>query len=241
MGAEGARKLRSAAEGNAALNDPEHRRNPRSNLMLAATVEAGHFVTQARIRNLSECGALLEGAGLPPEGARFCLSRNGLQVAATVAWSRGDRRGVRFDEPTPLAAWTGGTLTPVDQSTSRPGLVAVPNPNPSAGAAAAGTSPADRRPHGKSEDLDIRLAEEIAYVQRLVEQLGETLAGDRLVVHRHPDTLQTVDLASQILAHLATVVRSDDRPAAVDRIGLQDLRARLKRKPLVPCFPAAPR
>ena len=46
------------------------------------------------------------------------------------------------------------------------------------------------------------------FVRRLVEQLGDILAADGLVVTRYGMSLQSVDLASQILSHLATVVRS---------------------------------
>jgi len=39
-----------------------------------------------------------------------------------------------------------------------------------------------------------------------------------------------IDLASQILAHIATIITAEDRDQAIERIGMEDLRARLKRK-----------
>ena len=71
------------------------------------------------------------------------------------------------------------------------------------------------------DPLDLRIAEELEYVRRLVDQLGDTLAADGLVVTRYGMTLQSVDLASQILGHLATVVRSS-APELAARIGMTD-------------------
>ncbi|WP_205478540.1 hypothetical protein [Sphingomonas arenae] len=78
----------------------------------------------------------------------------------------------------------------------------------------------------------LRVAEELEYVRRLVEQLGDTLASDGLVVTRYGMTLQSVDLASQILGHLATLIRSSAPELAARRIGMTELKARLLRGPL---------
>jgi hypothetical protein len=43
-------------------------------------------------------------------------------------------------------------------------------------------------------------------------------------------TLQSIDIAGQILGHVATVVRSSDPEGAIDRIGMCELKARLLRK-----------
>lgn len=79
------------------------------------------------------------------------------------------------------------------------------------------------------DPLTLRLAEELEYVRRLVDQLGDTLAADGLVVTRYGMALQSVDLASQILGHLAAVVRSSAPEAAARRIGMTELKARLLR------------
>jgi hypothetical protein len=42
-------------------------------------------------------------------------------------------------------------------------------------------------------------------------------------------SLQTVDIAGQILGHIASVVRSSDPSGAVEKIGMCDLKGRLKR------------
>jgi hypothetical protein len=46
---------------------------------------------------------------------------------------------------------------------------------------------------------------------------------------RHLVSLQSIDIAGQILGHVANVIRSSDPAGAVDRIGMVELRARLTR------------
>ena len=85
---------------------------------------------------------------------------------------------------------------------------------------------------GKSESvLDQRVAEELDYVIRQLEQLGDILAADPILLHRHATQLQSIDLMQQ-LGHLGRVVGARDKTMAVDRITLTELKARLKRKAL---------
>lgn len=214
----------------------EHRSSPRTNTMLSATVETGAVALPVRIRNLSETGALIEGSGLPAAGARLVLKRGELQIGATVAWAGGYRRGIRFDGPTSVQDWTGGKPRPIDctglrdqrrvdaiQAAVRGGLSLV----------GATPAPASEPAEVAALHLDSRLAEELAYVQRLLESMGDQLIADPLIVQRHARTLQSFDLANQILGHVAAIIVAEDRPAAVEKIGMDDLRARLKRKPLL--------
>lgn len=86
---------------------------------------------------------------------------------------------------------------------------------------------------GRSDDLLAqRIAEELELVVRKLEQLGEVLIGDPILLHRHPQQLQSIDLMQQILGHLGRVVAAGDREMAVDRITLVELKARLRRKAL---------
>lgn len=75
-----------------------------------------------------------------------------------------------------------------------------------------------------------RLAEEVDYARRMIEQMGDTLAADPTVVRRHMVALQAVDVIGQMLGHIAAVVRSSDPAATVERIGMADLKARLQRR-----------
>ena len=92
--------------------------------------------------------------------------------------------------------------------------------------------PAHTAPPPQSEDaLNIRLGEELDYVRRMLEILGDQLSGDPILIRRHAIALQSLDIVEQILGHVGSVVRSSDPHAAVEDIGMGDLRARLMRRP----------
>lgn len=78
--------------------------------------------------------------------------------------------------------------------------------------------------------LSLRLADELDYARRMLDQMGDELAADMGVVMRHSVALQAVDIVGQMLGHIANVVRSSDPVESVERIGMCDLRARLVRK-----------
>ncbi|MEA3064400.1 MAG: hypothetical protein QOJ27_839 [Sphingomonadales bacterium] len=213
---------------------PEDRASPRTNLLLAATAEVGGRSMPVRIRNLSETGALLEGAGLPDAGMKLVLARGDLHVSALVAWAAGGRRGVKFEGTTPVHEWTGGTKPKPLECTGLRDQRRVDALQMQARSDAA--SGRDLRvsapsvPSAGSPDLDKRLAHELGYVQRLLESLGDELINDLFLVQRHGQSLQSLDLVGQILGHVAAILMADDKAAMVDGIGMEDLKARLKRK-----------
>lgn len=220
------------AEGSA-----EDRASPRTNLLLAATAEIGGRILPVRIRNLSETGAMVEGAGLPDAGMKLVLARGDLHVSAVVAWAAGSRRGVRFDGPTPVEEWTGGAKPrPLDCTGLRDqrrvdAIQAEARTDAAFGHALRAPEPAPAAP-AAIPDLDSKLAHELGYVQRLLENLGDELIADLFLVQRHGQSLQSLDLVSQILGHVATVLMAEDKAGVVEEIGMEDLRARLKRKPI---------
>jgi hypothetical protein len=86
---------------------------------------------------------------------------------------------------------------------------------------------------GRSESvLDERIAEELDVVIRRLEQLGDILSADPILLHRHAAPLQSIDLMQQVLGHLGRVVAARDKGMAVDRVTLTALKARLQRKAL---------
>ena len=78
--------------------------------------------------------------------------------------------------------------------------------------------------------LKLRLSEELEYARRMLETMGDALSADPNLVMRHMVSLQSVDIAGQILGHVANVIRSSDPEGAVERIGMCDMKARLLRK-----------
>jgi len=77
--------------------------------------------------------------------------------------------------------------------------------------------------------IESRLAEEIEYAQRLLEAVGDCFVSDPVILERHETTMQSFDIIGQLLGHLSKVVGAKDKHQAIDRIGMQELRSRLKR------------
>ena len=76
-------------------------------------------------------------------------------------------------------------------------------------------------------DLERRLAAELEHARRMLVEMGDELALNDEVVAEHGVALQAVDIVGQMIGHIANVVRAEDRAAAVDRIGMCELKARL--------------
>ena len=79
----------------------QNRRSRRSNVLLAASIEAFGKLIPVKLRNLSTEGALIEGKNLPLEGAKVVFRRNELSVESHVAWVLGDQAGVAFARTIP--------------------------------------------------------------------------------------------------------------------------------------------
>ncbi len=86
---------------------------------------------------------------------------------------------------------------------------------------------------GRSDDpLDRRIAEELDLIARQLEQLGGALAADPILLARHGVELQAIDRMKQVLGHLGRIAAAGDKAMALDQVTLQELRARLQRRPL---------
>jgi hypothetical protein len=198
---------------------------PRTFLMLAATARCGGRVAAVRIRNVSETGALIEGEGLPGSGETILLSRGETEIDAVIAWVSGVRRGIHFSRPVSVETWRAGKPVEPPPGQGRVDLIQA--------AARGGRGRGALSPPAAEErwigQLDARLGEEIAFVQRLIEALGDELVADPAILHRHAQALQNIDLSSQVLGHLSRVLGAPDRVVAVRDIGMEDLRARLTR------------
>ena len=92
--------------------------------------------------------------------------------------------------------------------------------------------PPPPRPAPSSNPIEHRMAEEIETIRRHLDLLGSTLANDVVLVRRYGAQLQAIDLINQQLGHLAAIIATEDKAQAVERISLEDLKARLKRRPL---------
>jgi hypothetical protein len=204
-------------------------RQPRKNLLLAATIEAGALSAPVRIRNLSETGALIDGAALPDVGTELTLRRLEIEIGATVVWRTGGRCGIRFTGNVSVDDWAIGkrrasqlferSQAGVDarQAAVRSGLAL-----PAEDGAAMITPP-------RADLLEERIVEELAYIRRALDSVGATLSDDAVILQRHGDALQQVDVACQMLGELGKILGSKDRVAAAAAVNMHDLRARLLR------------
>jgi PilZ domain len=77
----------------------QNRRSRRSPVFLKAGVTVDGVPVPVTLRNLSEEGALVEGARLPSDGARTLFERNGMRIRGQVVWVAGRLAGIKFDRP----------------------------------------------------------------------------------------------------------------------------------------------
>jgi hypothetical protein len=153
---------------------PGHRpRAPRKNLLLSATIEAGALRAPVRIRNLSESGAMLDGAVLPEVGAELTVRRSAIAIGAVVVWRATGRCGVRFTQvAASVEEWVAGARNPSFEGYQGQARVdAIQQAVRSGGALPGDTAPAA----GATTlgELDARLVEEIFQTRELLDRLGE--------------------------------------------------------------------
>jgi hypothetical protein len=77
--------------------------------------------------------------------------------------------------------------------------------------------------------IESRLSQEIEYAQRLLEAVGDCFVSDPDILERHETTMQSFDIIGQLLGHISKVIGAKDKREAINRIGTQELRSRLKR------------
>ena len=95
--ADATRKL---AEGLTAIaRGPKSARAPRQTMLRKIVLEHAGQYYNAKVRNISATGAMIEGLWNVPPGTHFRLALSeSLLVAATSRWSEKDRMGVEFAE-----------------------------------------------------------------------------------------------------------------------------------------------
>lgn len=74
------------------------RQAKRARVLLAAKLETPNGTIDARLRDLSRKGALLECGKPPVAGTELVFKRGGTAVPARVAWSDSSRLGLEFHE-----------------------------------------------------------------------------------------------------------------------------------------------
>ena len=190
-------------------------RSPRTRLFIRATLHVGPRYRPVTIRDLSETGARIELAEPPPSGTTVQLRRGSLSVQGQVAWANARTCGMQFEAPIVLEEWIpNASQQKVDEAIRE------------VRAGRQSAVPADSPPTG-SADVTKRIAQEIEFVARMLEALGDGLTDDPYVAGRHGLKLQDLDIAIQILGHLGRLLVAEDPEAGIDQIGRAELRRRL--------------
>ena len=202
-------------------------RAPRKNLLLSASIEAGGLKAPVRIRNLSENGAMIDGAALPEVGSTLVLRRLEVEIGATTIWRSPGRCGIKFDGNVSVEEWIAG-VRQLSFGTGQARVDAIQ-------AAIRGGAQLPPESQANSPPVDLvalesRIAEEIGYARRLLDQVGDQLTDDPVILQRHGRSLQTFDEACQILDHLGRILVAPNPAAAVEAVTMEELRARLLRK-----------
>lgn len=75
------------------------RASRRARVLLAAKLHTPNGVSDARLRDLSRHGALIESPAIVKAGMKVTFERGESKVAATIAWATGIRIGLEFEHP----------------------------------------------------------------------------------------------------------------------------------------------
>ena len=204
------------------IEDNKRSVQQRSRVMLAATIITPDRSVDVRIRNLSRTGALIEGDIALEAGTGIELLRGHNAVRAEVVWARPGRCGVKFASPVVIEDWVGSVGRPLSAAAPAAAAPDRAEPPPSWLAVEGG-------PQEAGDRLSARLAEEIAYIGRLVEAVGADISANPAIMHRHAVSLQNCRNAASLLDDIARVLRADDRVQAAQGIRSAELKARLLR------------
>lgn len=75
------------------------RAHPRVRVLLSVKLITTTDEVDAKVRDLSLSGAMLQGRSLPKAGSDLIISRGSLEIFARVVWTRAGLCGVKFDSP----------------------------------------------------------------------------------------------------------------------------------------------
>ena len=103
----------------------QNRRSRRSNVLMAAAIETDTGLANVTLRNLSADGALIEGSGIPAEGAAVVFRKKDLVISGHIAWVNDRRAGISFDaklEPEAVMRHIPAPRHRIEHQFKRPGL-----------------------------------------------------------------------------------------------------------------------
>lgn len=175
---------------------PNKRGKARTNLFFIASLSARGISTPVTVRNLSPSGALIEGAVLPPAGTIVHLRRGSLCVDGEIAWCRAGQAGIAFASAISVRDWLPGA-----KSTTQKQIDEVVHELRMKGAVQWDSAPSPPEP------AKAMIAEEIAQLRGLLEEIAIALADDPQMVAAHFDKLQMLDIAAGRVGRLEAQIK----------------------------------
>jgi hypothetical protein len=193
------------------------RRHLRTHIFLAALLKTPGGNCAARIRNMSQTGALVEGNILPDAGTPVSLVRGSLEAVGETVWSSGSRCGVAFSSNVSVEAW----LPDLNGRQARVDALVDEIRND-------GESPewlaADASCNAEPDQIFQVLAD-------LARTLGRQIAGDPVTVARFSSELQGFDLLAEALEAMRSKQPGRNRRLADTLSACGELLLRLKAAP----------
>lgn len=190
---------------------------PRSNMYIVALLSWGEGSSEARIRNLSAAGALVEAVTIPPADSLISLVRGSLQAEGSVAWTGHGRCGIQFKSSVSVVEWMAPTRNSeqkrIDETVATLKAGALP------------LREAQRHRSREMISISEQLASDLGEVSHLLEVLGAEMARDAIILGEYGGKLQTFDIAAQTLEVAAALLRNKFEPGSDAAARLQNLRA----------------
>jgi len=169
------------------MPERDNRSEGRSNVFLAAALETDAGAAPVRIRNLSSVGALVDGAALPPVGAKVRLLRAHLKASGEIVWQDKNHCGIRFENAINVVDWVQRAGHSEQQRVD--GIVAaIRNSNPV--------------PRELQQSVDT--GETLATISRTLDQICERLARTPNMSIELGEELLRLDAIAQSLRKIAT-------------------------------------
>lgn len=185
------------------------RSGSRCSIYLGAALCCDGSSTPVRIRNMSPDGAMIEGAALPDVGRTVQLVRSTLIVHGLVIWSSASRCGLKLSGSVDVQQWRALPINVqqqrVDNVVQLVKAGAVPLPVSASG---------EQRQRPEAPETGEELPADLRRVSELLSQLGDVLAGDHKIVLQYGTSLQSLDIATQVIDAVREVVKGDHNSAS---------------------------
>lgn len=200
------------------------RTEDRRKMFLAATLRMGKLTARCRIRDMTRAGALVECESTIPIGTTVVIARGELSVAGEVKWSRSTHFGMKFSDSIEIHKWLSEPST-IHPFTARKAVSRVAPKN--------SVYSAKDELILDTKTINQRLYEELNYISRIIDGIGEVLVKDPVLRVRHATSLQQLDMGQQMLSEIAQIVTRDDKVDCISQVATGSMRGRLLRaKPI---------